>query len=159
MTPAIKLLDRSGVTYTLHPYEHDPNHRSYGVEAAEKLGISPDVVFKTLVVTTDTGQLTAAVVPVSRQVNLKWLATHCQSKKLVMAAAADVERASGYVLGGVSPLGLKRCLPMVIDTCAQALDRVTISAGKRGLDLSLSPADLIRLTGAQVAEISTPPSA
>lgn len=154
MTPAIDVMQKAGVEYTLHPYEHDPASRSYGLEAAEKLGVSPALVYKTLVVRCQPDGLAVAVVPVSCQLDLKRFAAVRGVKKAAMAETADVTRATGYIPGGVSPLGQKRRLPVVIDRSVDEHERVYISAGKRGLDVSLRPADLIGLVDATVGEIA-----
>lgn len=151
-TPATALLTRSGVAFTVHSYDHDPAAASYGKEAADVLGIAPERVFKTLVADVD-GALTVAVVPVAGSLDLKALATAVGGKRAAMADPAAVTRTTGYVLGGVSPLGQRKQLPTVVD--ASALEHATMfcSAGKRGLEIELAPADLVRLTGAVTAEI------
>ncbi|MEV0678209.1 Cys-tRNA(Pro) deacylase [Actinosynnema sp. NPDC050436] len=152
-TPATALLDKQKVAHALHAYEHDPRHESYGLEAAEALGISPDRVFKTLVAEVD-GKLTVGVVPVTGQLDLKALAAAVGGKKAKMAEVAAAERATGYVAGGISPLGQKKRLPLVVDASAEAFDTVYCSAGRRGLEVEIAPADLVRLTRAVVADIS-----
>ncbi len=154
MTPAIQLARKARIQHSIHEYEHDPMHDSYGMEAAQKLGLDPDHVFKTLVVQLDNRQLACAVLPVSKQLNMKRMAKAVGVKKAEMANAAVVQRSSGYVLGGVSPLGQKKALATVIDDSAQALDTMYVSAGRRGMDMGLSPADLQRLTHAVFAAIS-----
>ena len=154
MTPAVRALKKARVEYTLHSYEHDPASRSYGLEAAEKIGVPPALVYKTLVVRCQPDGLAVAVVPVSCQLDLKRFAAVSGVKKASMADKADVERATGYVPGGVSPLGQKRRLPIFIDDSINIYERVYISAGKRGLDVSLRPADLIRLASADVGKIA-----
>lgn len=154
MTPAIDVLQKARVEYTLHPYDHDPTSRSYGLEAAEKLGVPPALVYKTLVVRCQPYGLAIAVVPVSCQLDLKRFAAARGVKRAAMAETSDVTRATGYIPGGVSPLGQKRRLPVVIDHSVHEHERVYISAGKRGLDVSLRPADLICLTDAKVSEIA-----
>ena len=154
MTPAIEAIQKARVEYTLHPYEHDPGSRSYGLEAAEKLGVPPTLVYKTLVVRCQPDGLAVAVVPVSCQLDLKRFAAARGVKKAAMADTAELTRATGYIPGGVSPLGQKRRLPVVIDRSVEAHERVYISAGKRGLDVSLRPADLIRLVSAELGEIA-----
>lgn len=154
MTPAIEVIEKARIEYTLHPYEHDPASRSYGLEAAEKLGVPPALVYKTLVVRCQPDGLAVAVVPVSRQLDLKRFAAARGVKKAAMAEPADVTRATGYIPGGVSPLGQKRRLPVVIDNSVREHERVYVSAGRRGLDVSLRPADLIRLVGAELGEIA-----
>ncbi len=147
-TPATVALDAAGITYTLHPYDHDPRAESYGTEAAEALGVSPERVFKTLVAQLDGRELVVAVVPVSGQLDLKALARALGGSKAVMAPVPDAERATGYVAGGISPVGQKRPLRTVLDASAAAYDTVLVSAGRRGLDLEMRPADLVAITGA-----------
>ncbi|MEY1662708.1 Cys-tRNA(Pro) deacylase [Isoalcanivorax beigongshangi] len=153
MTPAIDALRKAKIAYQMHSYSHEPGADSYGQEAADKLGLDRAEVFKTLVVETERGQLAVAVVPVSGQLDLKRMAQALEVKKVAMAPPPKVERSTGYVLGGVSPLGQKKRLPTVIDSSAEALEQLYVSGGKRGLDLSLAPADLAALTGAKFAPI------
>ncbi|GAA3843935.1 Cys-tRNA(Pro) deacylase [Saccharothrix violaceirubra] len=152
-TPATALLDKQRVAYELHAYEHDPRHESYGLEAAEALGITPERVFKTLVAEVD-GKLAVGVVPVTGQLDLKALAAALKGKKAKMADVAAAERATGYVAGGISPLGQKKRLPLVLDASAQDHETIYCSAGRRGLEVELAPADLVRLAQAVVAPIS-----
>jgi Cys-tRNA(Pro)/Cys-tRNA(Cys) deacylase len=152
-TPATALLDKQKVAYELHAYEHDPRHESYGLEAAEALGIAPERVFKTLVADVD-GTLAVGVVPVTGQLDLKALAAAVGGKKAKMADVAAAERATGYVAGGISPLGQKKRLPTVVDASAQGLPTMFCSGGRRGLEIELAPADLARLTGATFAAIA-----
>ncbi|WP_339617948.1 Cys-tRNA(Pro) deacylase [uncultured Gilvimarinus sp.] len=158
MTPAIDLLSKTNANFTLREYQPDPNASSYGLEAAQKLGVTPGKVFKTLVVADTTpgkkSVLVVGIVPVNGSLNLKTLARAAGRKKLNMAAPVDVQRATGYVMGGVSPLGQKKRLPIYVDSSAQEHDTVYISAGKRGLEIELTPADLCRLTGATLAAIA-----
>jgi Cys-tRNA(Pro)/Cys-tRNA(Cys) deacylase len=156
-TPATVALTRAGVAFTEHAYAHDPAAPSYGVEAAEVLGLDPAQVFKTLFTTVD-GRLVVGVVPVSGQLDLKAVAAAVGGKKAAMADPAAAERATGYVVGGISPVGQKRAHPTVVDTSALAFDTVYVSGGRRGLDIGLSPADLVRVTGAVVAAIGRPSS-
>jgi len=153
-TTATLALERARVPFTLHEYAHDPRHDSYGLEASEALGVPPERVFKTLVAAVD-GQLAVGVVPVHRQLDLKALAAAVGGKKAVLAEVAVAERATGYVAGGISPVGQKRRLPVVID--ASALEQATMfcSAGRRGLEIELAPADLVTAAGATVAPIAT----
>ncbi|GIG55166.1 Cys-tRNA(Pro)/Cys-tRNA(Cys) deacylase [Demequina activiva] len=147
------MLVQAGVPHDLHPYEHDPaSELSYGLEAAASLGVDPRAVFKTLCVQVD-GTLTMALVPVSGSLDLKAVAKATGAKRAVMAEPAAAERATGYVVGGISPLGGRKRLPAVIDESALDLARVYVSGGRRGLDISLAPADLVRLTGATTAPI------
>lgn len=155
-TPAIAVLDAAQVNYQLHSYHHDPKSIHYGAEAAAALAIDPMRMFKTLVVEIGQGRgsLAVAVVPVARQLNLKRFAAVLGAKRAEMAAAAAVIRATGYVLGGVSPLGQKTSLPILIDESAELWDTIFVSAGRRGLDVELSCADLSQLTGARLADIA-----
>jgi Cys-tRNA(Pro)/Cys-tRNA(Cys) deacylase len=152
-TPATVALTRAGVAFTTHPYEHDPAAPSYGLEAAEALGLDPERVLKTLFVEVD-GRLVVGIVPVSRQLDLKAVAAAAGGKRATMADPAAAERATGYVVGGISPLGQKRAHPTVLDESALAYDIVYVSAGRRGLDLGLAPQELVRLTDARVAPIA-----
>jgi len=140
------------VPFTVHAYEHDPAAASYGMEAAQALGFAPERVFKTLVADVD-GTLTVAVVPVAGQLDLKALATAVGGKRASMADPAGAERTTGYVLGGISPLGQRKQLPTVVDDSARDFPTVLVSAGRRGLDVELGTDDLIRLTGATLAPI------
>ncbi|HLU32841.1 MAG TPA: Cys-tRNA(Pro) deacylase [Natronosporangium sp.] len=152
-TPATALLRQQGVAHTLHPYQVSPDTPDYGRVVAETLGVPPDRVFKTLVAEVD-GALTVAVVPVTGELDLKALATATGGKKAAVADRAAAERATGYVRGGISPFGQRRRLPTVVDTSVTASDTVYVSAGRRGLQVALAPADLIRLTGATLAPIA-----
>ncbi|NJP67061.1 Cys-tRNA(Pro) deacylase [Streptomyces spiramenti] len=152
-TPATVAATAAGVAFTLHSYEHDPAAGSYGEEAARALGTSPDRVLKTLVAEVD-GRLTVGVVPVAGSLGLKALAAAVGGKRAVMADPAAAERSSGYVRGGISPLGQRRPLPTVVDSSAAGLPTVFVSAGRRGLEIELAPADLVRLTGALLAPIA-----
>ena len=147
-TPAIAAATRAGVSFAVHAYEHDPRAESYGLEAVEKLGLDPARVFKTLVAEVD-GALTVAVVPVGAQLDLRAL-----GKRARMADRASAERATGYVTGGISPLGQRRSLATVLDESALAFETIHVSAGRRGLELELAPDDLVRLTGARVSRIA-----
>lgn len=152
MTPAINTAQKAKIAFTVHEYDHDPSCASYGLEAAEKLGIDPSRVFKTLVADLG-GELVVAVIPVEAMLGLKHLAKAAGAKKAAMADKTLVERTTGYVLGGVSPLGQKKRLRTFIDASAQSLPTMHVSAGRRGLEIELAPADLARLTGAQFAEL------
>lgn len=154
-TPATALLGKLGIAHSVHEYPHDPRHGSYGAEAAQVLGVAPERVFKTLVAQVD-GQLTVGVVPVAGQLDLKALAAAAGGKKAAMAAVAAAERATGYVTGGISPLGHRKRLPVVVDSSALGFETVYCSAGRRGLEIELAPADLVRAAGAVVAEIAAP---
>jgi Cys-tRNA(Pro)/Cys-tRNA(Cys) deacylase len=152
-TPAVQALERSGVGYVLHPYEHDARAESYGLEAAEVLGVDPARVFKTLVADVD-GNLVVGVVPVTARLDLKALARAVGGRKATMADPSAAQRATGYVVGGISPLGQKRAHPTVVDSSALDHDSVLVSAGRRGLDVELAPADLITLTCAATADLA-----
>jgi Cys-tRNA(Pro)/Cys-tRNA(Cys) deacylase len=152
-TPAVQALERAGVAHALHPYEHDPRAESYGLEAAEVLGVEPARVFKTLVADAD-GRLVVAVVPVSGRLDLKALARAVGARKVAMADPAAAQRATGYVVGGISPLGQKRPHATVVDVSALDHDTVLVSAGRRGLDVELAPDDLVSVTSATTAAIA-----
>ncbi|GAA1605638.1 Cys-tRNA(Pro) deacylase [Kribbella karoonensis] len=152
-TPATVALVKAKVEFTTHAYEHDPAAKSYGLEAAEALGLDPEQVFKTLLVEVD-GKLTVGVVPVGKQLDLKAIAAAAGGKKAVMADPAAAERSTGYVVGGISPIGQKRALPTVVDSTATDHPTVYVSGGRRGLDIGLSPADLIAVTRARTAAIA-----
>ncbi len=154
MTPAVKMVKLADIPFQTHSYRHDPQHDSYGMEAAEKLGLPAARVFKTLLVSIDGGGLAVGVLPVSSKLDLKALAKVLKVKKLSMAEPRAVERSSGYVLGGVSPLGQKRKLPTVIDISATRFSTIHVSAGKRGLEIELNPHDLANLLDATMAEIA-----
>lgn len=145
-------LGTAGVAFTLHPYEHAAGAPSYGGEAADALGLSTDEVFKTLVARVD-GRLVTAVVPVSGTLDLKALAAAVGGKKAAMAEPADAERATGYVVGGISPLGQRSRMPLVVDDSVLALDAVYVSAGRRGLQVRVAPADLLRVSGGRTAPL------
>lgn len=146
MTPAVQMTKKSNVPFTLHEYTHDASSESYGLEAAEKLGVPAERVFKTLVVMLDNQQLAVGIVPVAAMLGLKPIAKALGVKKAVMADKALVERTTGYVLGGVSPLGQKKRLPTVVDSSAEAFATIYVSAGRRGLEIELKPQDLVALT-------------
>ena len=151
-TPATVALTKAGVEHTVHTYEHDPSAASYGLEAAEAMGLDPARVFKTLLASVD-GKLVVGIVPVSGQLDLKAFAAAAGGKKAVMADPADAERATGYVVGGISPLGQKRAHPTVVDASALDHPTVFVSGGRRGMEIELSPADLVAQTRATVASI------
>lgn len=153
MTPAIQAADRAAVSHRVHRYRHDPRAASYGVEAAEALSLPPERVFKTLVAALADGELVVAVLPVTHELDLKALAAACGARKAVMAAPARAERVTGYVAGGISPLGQKRPLRTLLDDSAHRLETVYVSAGRRGLEIELSPADLVQLTNGAVARL------
>lgn len=145
MTPGINVAKRARIAHTVHQYHHDASHESYGLEAAEKMGVAPERVFKTLVASLDGRELVVAVIPVALKLSLKHLAKAAQGKKAAMANPDDVERATGYVLGGVSPLGQKKRLRTFIDKAAQQYATIYVSAGRRGLEIELAPDDLATL--------------
>lgn len=153
-TPATVLLTAQKVAHTIHTYDVPADTPDYGARVAEAIGVSPGQVFKTLIAEVD-GALTTAVVPVTGELDLKALAHAAGGKRAVLAERADAERSSGYVRGGISPLGQRRRLPTVIDDSAAGLDRMYVSAGRRGLQVELKPDDLVRLTAATVAHIRT----
>lgn len=155
MTPAIDTARRAGIDFRVHEYQHDPSVQSYGEEAAAALGIDPGRVFKTLLVSTSQG-LAVAMVPVGGLLNLKNMAKALGVKKVEMADPREAERATGYVVGGISPLGQKKRLPAVLDESALRFDTLCVSAGKRGLEIELDPRDLAALTEAFVAAIAAP---
>src|SRR5690606_24715430 len=153
MTPATKVLDKAKVGYQLHRYEHDPQAESYGGEAADKLGLDPRQVFKTLLACTDTGALLVAVVPLVGGWAPERLAKAAGTKKVAMADPAAAQRSTGYLLGGISPLGQKKRLRTFIDTSARDWPRIFVSGGRRGLEIELQPQDLASQTGASFADI------
>jgi len=149
-TPATRAADQAGITYTLHEYDHDPRAASYAGEAAEVLGLDPRRVFKTLVVSTGgPDDLAVAIVPAADQLDLKAV-----GKRAAMADTGRAEKVTGYVAGGISPLGQRKRLRTVVDTSAQALSTMFCSGGRRGLEVELAPTDLARLTGATFAPIA-----
>ncbi|WP_457575681.1 Cys-tRNA(Pro) deacylase [Desulfomarina sp.] len=151
MTPAINQVKKGKINFKIHKYTHSPVTRSFGEEAAEKLGVSPHQVFKTLVVCLDKNQLGVAVLPVSSRLSLKKTAKAAKRKKCTMADKLLVEKTTGYVVGGISPLGLKKKLPAFIDITAREFDTIYVSAGRRGLEIELAPGDLALLTEADFA--------
>ena len=152
-TAATALLEREGIPFTVHTYAHDPKRESYGSEGSEALGVPADRVLKTLVASVD-GALAVGVLPVSAQLDLKALAALVGGKKAVMADQAAAERATGYVAGGISPIGQRRRLPVVVDASALEFLTVYCSGGRRGLEIELAPADLVRAASAKVAPIA-----
>ncbi len=156
-TPATRALEQAAVAFTLREYTHDPQARAeaggYGLEAADALGVDPATVFKTLVTDVE-GLLVVAVVPVVSRLDLKAVAAAVGAKRATMADPTLAQRATGYVLGGISPLGQRKRLTTVLDASAHGHERILVSAGRRGLDLELAPADLARLTGAVTAAIA-----
>jgi Cys-tRNA(Pro)/Cys-tRNA(Cys) deacylase len=153
MTPAIVFLKKQKVSFDIHQYQHDADAASFGIEAAQKLGIEQQHVFKTIVLETDQKQLVVAIVPVNNQVNLKKLAKACKVKKVMMADKTKVQASTGYILGGVSPLGQKKRLPTFINDSALNHKQIYISAGRRGLEVSLAANDLSQLLQAQFIDL------
>ncbi|MBF6344151.1 Cys-tRNA(Pro) deacylase [Nocardia cyriacigeorgica] len=157
-TPAIRTLVRAAAEHRVHAYTHDPRTDSYGTEAvdalAAELGLDPAQIFKTLVLELSTGSLAVAVLPVPRSLSLKAAAAALGAPKAAMADRGKAERSTGYVLGGISPLGQRKTLPTVVDASANRWERVLCSAGRRGLEIELAPADLIQLTDAVVAPVA-----
>lgn len=151
-TPATAMLAGAGIDYTLHSYDHDRRVGGYGAEAATALGLDPGRIFKTLVASVD-GRLTVGVVPVTSTLDLKALAAAVGGKRAVLADPAEAARVTGYVLGGISPLGQRRTLPTVVDSSAGDHVTIFVSAGRRGLQVELAPADLVRLTAADVVDL------
>jgi Cys-tRNA(Pro)/Cys-tRNA(Cys) deacylase len=152
-TPATVLLSRAGVAFTLHPYQHDPRADAFGDEAATALGVAPERIFKTLIATVD-GALVCAVVPVAGRLDLKALAAAVGAKRAELADPGAAARATGYVVGGISPLGQKSRLRVVLDVSATEFPTVYVSAGKRGLQVELAPDDLVRLAPAELGPIA-----
>ena len=153
MTPGINAARKAKIAHKVHEYVHDPASESYGLEAAEKLSVPEARVFKTLVVSLDSRELAVGVIPVSSMLSMKRMAKAAGAKKASMADRADVERSTGYVLGGVSPLGQKKRLKTIIDSSASQHPTIYVSAGRRGLEIELSPADLVRLVNGVLAEL------
>ncbi len=154
MTPAIVAARRAGVACQVLEYRHDPAARSFGLEAAQALGVESSTVFKTLVASLASGDLAVAVIPVVTRLDLKALATATGAKKAVMADREAVERSTGYVIGGISPLGQRRRLTTVIDESALTHAQIYVSGGRRGLEIALDPRDLVHLTNATLYRIS-----
>ena len=153
MTPRINAAKRNKILHKIHEYSHDVSSESYGREAAEKMGITEDKVFKTLVVILDNMDLVVAIIPVSTKLSMKLVAKAIGAKKVTMAEKLMVERSTGYILGGVSPLGQKKRLKTIIDSSVNNHSTIYVSAGRRGLEIELSPNDLIKLTSATLANI------
>ena len=152
-TPATVALARAGVRFTTHAYAHDPRAASFGLEAAEALGLSPAEVFKTLLAVVD-GAPVVGIVPVQGTLDLKALAAAAGGRRAELADPADAQRLTGYVVGGISPIGQKRALPTYLDDSAVLLETVYVSGGRRGLDIGLAPDDLLAVTGGQYAPIA-----
>lgn len=153
MTPAINAAKQARIAHRIHEYTHDPAAPSYGLEAAEKMGVDPARVFKTLVAELDDGRLAVGIVPVATSLNLKSLASALGVKRAEMADMAKAERATGYVAGGISPIGQKKRLVTLLDESAAMHDTICVSAGRRGLEIELAPADLLELTGGRFAAL------
>jgi len=153
MTPAIRAAEKAKIKFAIREYRHDPRAESYGLEAAAALGVSVEHVFKTLVVKLDMRELVAALVPVHKNLDLKMLVSVLGVKKVEMADVAEAERVTGYVTGGISPLGQRKRLRTVADVSILQLDEVFVSAGRRGMDLALYPGDLLRMSEAITAPI------
>ena len=154
MTPAIKSAEKAKIPYQIHEYSHDSSAESYGLEAAEKLGLDAHRVFKTLVVSVDGKSLAVAVLPVENQLSMKLIAKAAGAKKAAMADKNAVMRSSGYVLGGVSPLGQKKSLPTFLHDSAESETTIYVSAGRRGLEIELAPQDLLQLTRGKFAPLA-----
>jgi len=154
MTPAINEAKKRKISFKVHQYDHDPAHDSYGLEAAEKIGVSADRVFKTLVADSGNRTLVVGIIPVNSMMSMKHLAKAAGTKKVQMADKNLVQKTTGYVLGGVSPLGQKKKLATLIDSSAKNFDTIFVSGGKRGIDLEMSPADLAAVTNATFAQLT-----
>ena len=155
MTPAIDLAQKTNTPHTVHSYDHDPEADSYGDEAVQLLGVAAHLVFKTLIIELNNGELAVGIVPVNKKLNLKAIAKVLKVKKAEMADTQKAQRVTGYLLGGISPLGQKKALKTVIDSSVIGVDKLHISAGRRGLEIELSPNDLIKLCNAQIAPIAS----
>ena len=153
MTPGINAAKKAKVFFKVHEYIHESQNTSFGAEAAEKMGVSEEQVFKTLVVSLDGKILAVGIVPVSSMLSMKLIAKAAGAKKAAMAAASDVERSTGYVLGGVSPLGQKKRLKTIVHSSAKKHQTIFVSAGRRGLEIEIKPDDLVKLTNGSFAEI------
>lgn len=155
MTPAIEVAKRANIAFKVYEYDHDPSTKSYGDEAAEVLGLNHDQVFKTLVAVADSQpvRMVIAVIPVAKRLDLKALSSAVGVKRMTMANETDAERATGYVVGGISPLGQRKRLPLLLDQSARDHSTIYVSAGKRGLEIELAPDDLLRLSGGKCAPI------
>ncbi len=152
-TPATVALTKASIPFTIHQYDHDPRSGSYGLEAAAALGLEPALVFKTLIATVD-GTPAVAIVPVTGSLDLKQLASALSGRRADLADAALAQRLTGYVLGGISPIGQRKALVTVLDDSAEALTRIYVSGGRRGLDIGIAPQDLLAITGGRFAAIA-----
>ena len=155
MTPAINFIKKAKIPYTLHEYSHDSANTSYGLEAANKLNVEEARVFKTIVISLSSSELAVAILPVNAMLSMKHVAKYLNVKKAKMAEASDVERSTGYILGGVSPLGQKKKLKTIIDNSAEVFSTIYVSAGQRGLELEISPHDLCKLTNGTFETITS----
>lgn len=155
MTPAINLLKKNKCEFKIHKYDHDPACENYGQEAAQKLNLDENQVFKTLLVELSPKDLVVAVLPVSKQLNLKEVANAFKTKKAVMANKQEAQKVTGYLLGGISPLGQKKRLKTVIDESAKSYQTIFVSGGKRGLDIEVNPKDLIKLLNAHFFKVTS----
>lgn len=153
VTPATRALELAGIAFSVHEYDHDPSARGFGLEAAAALGLDPDQVFKTLLVTAAAGAHAVAIVPVSGQLSLRAMSAALGSKRVEMCDPAVAQRVTGYVIGGISPFGQRIELPTVIDETCELYEIVYVSGGRRGLDVGVAPADLLRVLGATTAAI------
>ncbi len=156
MTPAVEAAKKAKIAFTLHQYRHDPSAKSFGEEAVQALGLNPERVFKTLIASAegDRTQLVVAVIPVAKHLDLKALASVVGAKRMAMANEADAERTTGYVVGGISPLGQRKQLPLILDESALRFETIYVSAGKRGLEIELAPHDLVRLSAGKPAPVA-----
>lgn len=154
MTPAIQVLRQHKIAHEVHAYEHDSDNQAYGEEAVARLGLDAGEVFKTLIAQTDRDELVVAIVPVAGQLDLKALAVACGARRCAMAPAEAAQRSSGYVVGGISPLGQKKTLRTFLDASATGFSRIHVSAGRRGLEVALSPHALANLTRATLVAIA-----
>ncbi len=156
MTPAIEAAKKARISFTIHQYRHDPASKSFGQEAVQALGLAPERVFKTLIASADgdRARLVVAVIPVDKHLDLKALAGVVGAKRMAMADEADAERTTGYVVGGISPLGQRKRLPLVLDESGLRYETIYVSAGRRGLEIELAPNDLLKLSAGKPAPIA-----